>query len=168
MTRTFAAAFALAMCFLGPGLTQPAGQAPPSTSPDLAGVFGPRGITRDSNDDGIADSVAARVIVPAALTVEDGAAAVNLAGRLGFETSSMTLPLVLRDNAVPQPAGIELPILVGRSNSFVRALIARGDLSIDTLLPGQGLITVVRAPLGGPDGVVIVGGDDKGTLAPPT
>ena len=83
---------------------------------DLIALFGPRGIVRDSNDDGIADSVAARVIVPAAPAVEDGVAAVNIAARLGFETSSLTLPMVLRDNAVPQPARSSCRFVVGRTN----------------------------------------------------
>ena len=165
MTRTIAAVAGIALFLLGPGITSPAGQAPPTSALDLAAVFGPRGIVRDSNDDGIGDSVAARVIVPAAATVEEGAAAVNIAGRLGFETTSMTLPLVLRDNAVSQPAAVELPIVVGRTNSYARALAARGDVSLDTLRPGQGLIAVVRSPLGGADGVIVAGGDDKGTLA---
>ena len=60
------------------------------------------------------------------------------------------------------------PILVGRSNSIVRALVTRGDVSLDGLSAGQGLIAMVRSPLGGPAGLVVVGGDDKGTLAAAT
>jgi hypothetical protein len=155
----------IALLLLGPASVQPISQTPATGSTDLAGMFGPRGIVRDSNEDGIADSVAARVVVPATPAFEDSAAAINIAGRLGFETTSMTLPLVWRDNAVPQPAGIELPILVGRANRFVRTLIDRGELSIADLQPGQGVIAVARSPLGGADGLVVVGGDDKGTLA---
>jgi hypothetical protein len=155
----------IALLLLGPASVQPISQAPAAGSIDLTGMFGPRGIVRDSNEDGIADSVAARVVVPSTPSLEDSAAAINIAGRLGFETTSMTLPIVWRDSAVPQPAAIELPILVGRSNRFVRTLIDRGALSIGDLQPGQGVIAVVRAPLGGADGLVVVGGDDKGTLA---
>lgn len=132
---------------------------------DLAAFFSPRGLTRDGNGDGIADTVAARVIVPAIPALEDSTAAANVAGRLGFETSSLSLPLVLRDNSVSQPAGVEIAILIGRTNSFVRKLVERGDISLAGLKPGQGLIAAVRSPLGGGDGLVVVGGDDKGTLA---
>jgi hypothetical protein len=132
---------------------------------DLAAFFGARGIVRDSNGDGIADSVAARVIVPATPALEDSTAAANIAARLGFESSSLSLPIVLRDGAVAQPAGIELPILIGRSNTFVRKLVESGAISLQGLEPGQCLIAAVRSPLGGGDGLVIVGGDDKGTLA---
>ena len=110
----------IALLLLGPASVQPISQTPTPGSIDLIGMFGPRGIVRDSNDDGLADSVAARVIVPALPALEDSAAAINIAARLGFETTSLTLPLVWRDNAVPQPAAIELPILVGRTQQ-VRA-----------------------------------------------
>src|SRR5438270_192716 len=32
------------------------------------------------------------------------------------------------------------------------------------LKPGQGIVAVVASPLGGGDGLVVVGGDDEGTL----
>src|SRR5947209_8626206 len=54
------------------------------------------GAVRDTNGDGLADSIAARVIVPAEPTVEDIQAAANIAGRLGFETTALTLPVVLK------------------------------------------------------------------------
>ena len=53
------------------------------------------GAVRDTNGDGLADSVAARVIVPADPAVEDVQAAANIAGRLGFETTALTLPIVM-------------------------------------------------------------------------
>lgn len=136
-----------------------------SATLDLAAFFGARGLTRDTNGDGIADSVAARVIVPAAPALEDSAAAANIAARLGFETSALSLPLVIRDNAIAQAAAVEVPILVGRANTFVRKLADGGAVSLADLQPGQGLIAAVRAPLGGGDGLVLAGGDDKGTLA---
>jgi hypothetical protein len=58
-----------------------------------------------------------------------------------------------------------VPILIGRGNGLVRKLAERRDVSLEGLRPGQGLIAAVRSPLGGGDGLVIVGGDDKGTLA---
>ncbi len=161
MSRTWLSVGALIGLFLlGPGSLGPSGQNTPGTAVDLAALFGPRGLTRDSNGDGIADRVAARVIVPASATIEDSTAAANIAARLGFETTSLSLPLVLRDSAVAGPATVELPVLVGRDNRVVRAMTARGALSLQDLRPGQGLIAAVPAPLGGGYGVVIVGGDD--------
>src|SRR4051794_5980631 len=72
------------------------------------------GAVRDTNGDGLADSIAARVILPADPSVEDIQAAANLAGRLGFETTAMSLPVVLKAPEVTQPTGVTLPILIGR------------------------------------------------------
>jgi hypothetical protein len=123
------------------------------------------GLVRDTNGDSLADSVAARVIVPAEPGADDLEAAANIAARLSYETTAMTLPLVLRDDHVTSPEGIALPILVGRENRFVKKLVESQAIDVKSLAPGQGLIALVRSAAGGPDGVVVVGGDDAGTLA---
>src|SRR4051794_9171077 len=86
----------------------------------LTALVAPLRLTRDTNADGLADAVAARVIVPAAPTLPDIEAATNLAARLGYETTALTLPLVVRDNEVADEVSIAVPILVGRSNRFVQ------------------------------------------------
>jgi hypothetical protein len=133
---------------------------------DLTTLFNPTtGAVRDTNGDGLPDTIAAKVIVPARPAREDVEGAATIAGRLGYETSAMTLPIVVRDSEVGQPAAIPLPILVGRENAFVKKLAIAGAIDLKSLKPGQGLIAVVRSPLGGGDGVVAVGADDEGTLA---
>jgi hypothetical protein len=104
------------------------------------------------------------VIVPSRPTPEDVQAAANIAARLAYETTALTLPLVVRDSDVQQPASIGFPILVGRQNTFVRRLIDAGKVDIRALKPGQGLVALVGSPLGGGDGVAVIGGDDEGTL----
>ena len=69
------------------------------------------------------------------------------------------------ERACAQASGLEIPIVVGRGAAAVKTLNDRGAIKLADLAPGQGLIAAVRAPLGGGDGLVIVGGDDKGTLA---
>jgi hypothetical protein len=122
------------------------------------------GAVRDTNGDGLADSVAARVIVPAEPTTEDVQAAASIAGRLGFETTALTLPIVVRAGDISQAASVALPILVGRTNPLTKTLIDRGAIDVKPLKPGQGLLAVVQAPFGGGDGIVVIGGDDEGTL----
>jgi hypothetical protein len=122
------------------------------------------GAVRDTNGDGLADSVAARVVLPAEPTVEDIEAAANIAGRLGFETTALTLPVVLKAPDVTQPASIAVPIVVGRTNPFIAKLVEKGTIDLKPLKAGQGLLTVVASPLGGPDGIAVAGGDDEGTL----
>ena len=39
-----------------------------------------------------------------------------------------------------------------------------GAIDITALKPGQGLVAAVASPLGGGDGLVVIGGDDEGTL----
>ena len=122
------------------------------------------GAVRDTNGDGLADSVAARVIVPADPTIEDIQAAANIGARLGFETTALTLPVVVKATDVQAGAKIVFPILVGRGNAFINKLQEQGALDTKDLKPGQALVTVVDAPLGGSPGIAIVGGDDAGTL----
>jgi len=105
-----------------------------------------------------------RVIVPAEPAVEDIQAAANIAGRLGFETTALSLPIVWRAPEVTQPAAVALPIVVGRGNQFVARLIERGAIDLKPLKKGQGLLAVVASPLGGPDGIAVAGADDEGTL----
>ena len=151
----------LAMLALAPA-TRPHAQ-PAAPALDLLALFGPNGLVRDTNGDGIADRVAARIVVPASPSTEDSLAAANLAARFGFETSALTLPLVARD--VDRTDGTDLAVLVGKDNRYVRDAASRGDVAPSALAPGQGLIAVIAAPLGGGRAVVVAGRDDKGTLA---
>jgi len=130
----------------------------------LTSLVGPQSLVRDTNGDGLADAVAARIVVPAAPSLADVEAATNLAARLGYETTALTLPLVVKDADVAQPAAIAVPILVGRTNRFVQRLIETKAIDVSPLQPGQGIVAAVASPLGGGDGLVVVGGDDEGTL----
>src|SRR5439155_21803191 len=130
----------------------------------LTALVSANSLTRDTNGDSLADTVAARVIVPAAPTLADVEAATNLAARLGYETTALSLPIVIRDSDVVQPAAIAVPILVGRENRFVKRLVENSLVDVAGLKPGQGLIATVASPLGGGDGLLVVGGDDEGTL----
>src|SRR5258706_6861644 len=129
----------------------------------LTSLVASSSLVRDTNGDGLADAVTARVIVPASPTLGEIEAATNLAARLAYETTALSLPLVLRETELAQPMEVGLPILVGRENRFVRHLIENHSIDITGLKPGQGLIAAVPSPLGGADGLVVVGGDDEGT-----
>ena len=164
MTRrilALAAVAALALLSLTVRVPLHADARPPQS---LTSLVGPQSLVRDTNGDGLADTVAARVVVPASPALADVEAATNLAARLGYETTALTLPLVVRDADLAQPASIGVPILVGRTNRFVQRLIESKTIDISSLTPGQGLIAAVPSPLGGGDGLVVVGGDDEGTL----
>ncbi len=119
------------------------------------------GIVRDTNGDGLADAIAARVIVADKPSIEDMQVATNIAGRLGFETMAMTLPLVLRASE-PHTNQAWLPIVVGKSNPDA-ALLMKMAIDPATLEKGQGVLAIV-ASSSGPQ-VLVSGADDAGTLA---
>lgn len=119
------------------------------------------GMVRDTNGDGLADSIASRVIVSDKPSVEDIQVATNLAGRLGFETTAMTLPIVRRAGEVTEQE-TALPIVVGKSNPDA-APLTKMALGSDTLEKGQGVLAVVNAAFG--PAVLVSGFDDAGTLA---
>src|SRR3954468_4506661 len=109
-------------------------------------------LTRDTNADGLPDAVSARIIVPADAALADIETATNLAARLGYETTALTLPIVLRDNEVADPAAIGVPVLVGRANRFLQRLVDAHAIDVASLKPGQGIVAAVSSPLGGGDG----------------
>src|SRR3954453_8101548 len=94
-------------CFSLPTPVRLAAQARAPQS--LTALVAPMSLTRDTNGDGLADSVAARVIVPAEPSLADVEVATNLAARLGYETTALSLPLVVRDGDVSQPASVVVP-----------------------------------------------------------
>ena len=105
---------------------------------------------KDTNSDGLVDGVAARVILAADASAEDVQVATNLAARLGYETTALTLPIALRVTDVQTPASIGLPIVVGRTNPLIKALVDKGVLATKDLSAGQGVVAFVPSPLGGP------------------
>ncbi len=138
-------------------------RAEPAAPRSLGSLFDlATGLVRDTNGDGLADDVAAQIVIPAAPSAEDAQAAANIAGRLGFETTAATLPLMSRDSET-LPKG-RIAILVGASNRYIRQLADTHALDLKSLVPGQGLISLVGLP-GGGEGLAVAGGDDQGTLA---
>ena len=161
--RLLLLATAAALTCLAPAIHTPV-RADARRPPSLTALVGRNALTRDTYGDGLPDSVAARVTVPSAPALADIEAATNLAARLGYDTTALSLPIVVRDNEVEQPSAVAAPILVGRENRFIKQLIDTRVIDIAVLKPGQGLIAAVASPLGGGDGLVVVGGDDEGTV----
>lgn len=136
-----------------------------SMPPGLTDLFGAGGFVQDTNGDGLADAVAARIIVSAKPALEDVMSAANIAARLGFETTALSLPLVLRDTDLARLPQGALPILIGRENSVIKALEGEGAIALNSLNPGQGLVSLVSVLPGKIPAVAIAGKDDEGTLA---
>ena len=163
-----AGVFALtAVCLLGTFQLQIAGRVaarPADEAGTLVAIWDlQNGLVRDSNGDALADAVAARVVVPATPTVREIEAATNLAARLAFETTALTLPIVVSDGSALAPDAF--PILLGGGNTAVAQLAASGAIDLSSLSKGQGLIALAPAPAGGGQALVVAGPDDEGTLA---
>jgi hypothetical protein len=102
-------------------------------------------LLNDTNGDGIVDFVAGKVVLPANPTAAENAAAADIAARLGFGSTGLTLPLVI---SIDQDRKDGPRIYVGRSGSVNYQLGA-----------DEGGVFAVGGNL------AVVGHDDAGLLA---
>ena len=132
---------------------------PATLASSLEDVFHLGVIVQDTNGDKIADAICGHVIVPKTPGVAENTSAANLAARLGYETSALTLPVVVSTVMPPgklcvAPAN---DIWVGRD-----ALPAAGVSGVDPLLTelqiGEGGVFAV------PGGILFAGGDPGGLI----
>jgi hypothetical protein len=137
--RLLLLAAAAALTGLAPVIHVPVG-ANVRRPPSLTALVGPNSLTRDTNGDALADSVAARGVVPASPSLAGIEAATNLAARLGYDTA-LSLPIVVRDSDVRQPSAIAGPILVGRKNRYIEQLIDNHVIDVTTLKPAWPQVT---------------------------
>ena len=119
----------------------------------LEAVYAPGFLLEDRNGDSHLDFVRAALALPPAPTDAEVAAAANLAARLGYETSSMDLPL--RRTA----GGGASVIAIGAGGAAAAGLANAG---IRELEPGVGIVEVHDTA---PPTVLVAGGDDAGTGA---
>ena len=130
---------------------QPAAQ--PSSAPagaHLSDPFSAGWMVVDTNGDGIADAVTGKIVLPANPTAAENAAAANLAARVAYGSTGLTLPLVV---SAPAPSGGGATIWVGRAapetaSSEVRSVAAQ-------LTSGEGGVFAAGENL-------VVAGDDAG------
>ena len=79
--------------------------APAAAQPEsLAALYALGGAVSDTNGDGVADRLNARVVLPGSPSAAEVAIAADLAARLGFETLALDLPM---------PTDAEMEIAVG-------------------------------------------------------
>jgi hypothetical protein len=132
----------------GAGLAQEAAR-------DLTGIFDLGALVADTNGDSVPDFVNASLVLGAAPTPAEIAAAAEIAGRLGFETMALDLPIA---------RGVDgaMPVVVGRTGLAASGITAPG-LDPASLDIGEGAVGVVDAD--GRTWIVVTGGDDVGLLA---
>ena len=87
---------------------------------------------------------------------------IDLAARLGLETTGLSVPLALPAEAIEKPESLPTPVLLGIDPPLIDALIEDGKVALPDLMPGQGLIQVVRPAFGSKSAVIVTGGDASG------
>ena len=124
--------------------------APAAAQPEsLAALYALGGAVSDTNGDGVADRLNARVVLPGSPTAAQVAIAADLAARLGFETLALDLPM---------PTDAEMEIAVGDEALSRLGMSGMGDLAA-----GRGAVELHTAG----DSVIVGvrGGDDAGLAA---
>jgi hypothetical protein len=126
-------------------LFQPENQAYQTATDHLLDPFAAGWMVSDTNGDGIVDFVPGKVVVPANPSAAENAAAADIAARLGFASTGLTLPVVV---SAAEVRGNGPRIFVGRS--------ARVDYQLASEEGG-----VFKAG----ENLAVVGYDDAGLLA---
>jgi Zinc carboxypeptidase len=150
-------AFAAVVSCLALVESSPAQQSRPETL--LENAFQQGAILQDTNGDHISDAVCGHVVVTSTPSTADNAAAANLAARLGYETSDLTLPIVVSGAIHPAfgcPAE-KAELWVGRTALAGAAPVA--DREMQELQIGEGGVFTA------PGGLVFAGADAEGLLA---
>ena len=132
---------------------------PPTPATSIEDIFRIGVMVQDTNGDKIADALCGHVIVPKSPGVAENTSAANLAARLGYETSALTLPVVV---SAPEPSGkfcaaAITDIFVGRE-SLATASIPSVDTLLGELQIGEGGVFAM------PGGLLVAGADPSGLI----
>lgn len=115
----------------------------------LSSLYAPGAALEDTNGDGVADRVRARIVLGEAPSAAEVAAAGEIAARLGLETLAMDLPL-----------GDETGLAIAVGNGALPSVGAPGGPSLSA---GRGAVAVLEGAAG--PVVAVLGGDDAGLAA---
>jgi Zinc carboxypeptidase len=116
-------------------------------------------IVQDTNGDQIADAICGHVVVPKVSSSAENAAAANIAARLGYETSALSLPVVITTGETAKVcSGEKASIWVGKE-SFSGSASTVADKEMVQFGIGEGGVFTV------PGGLLVVGTDASGLLA---
>lgn len=116
-------------------------------------------LLQDTNADGIPDAVCGHIIVSSTPSAAENTAAANLAARVGYETSALTLPIVVQGSPKPV-AGCTGPaqnIWIGAASLPPEAAASIKPIAA-TLGLGEGAVVAVNG------GIAIVAPDPVGLL----
>lgn len=127
---------------------------------DLSSVYEIEGGLGDSDNNLIPDRIDL-LLSPSGAPWEP---VVDLAARLGLESTGIVLPLAQPPEALARPEAEPILVLVGTAHPLVDRLVTEGKFERPSLAPGEGLIAVVRKAFGDKSALVITGGDEAGLV----
>ena len=144
---------------------QPAAQ-PPGRRPgggakenlDLSTFYANDGALADSDNNLIPD----RVDVLLSAEGEGTEGVVNLAARLGLESTGISVPIARTAKSLTAPASEPTLVLIGASHPVVDQLIKDHKWEAPRLEPGEGLIQLVKKAFGEKSALIVTGGDAAG------
>ena len=125
---------------------------------DLSTFYAIDGALADSDDNLIPDRV--DVLLSADGEGTDGV--IDLAARLGLESTGISLPIARTATSIASPASEPILVLIGASHPIVEQLIKDEKWTRPPLQPGEGLIQLVKKAFGEKNALVVTGGDAAG------
>jgi hypothetical protein len=124
----------------------------------LANLYAIDGLLGDSDSNLIPD----RVDVLLSPSGEGTEGTVNLAARLGLESTGIVVPIALPADQIKNPASNPTLVLIGVSHPLADDLVKQAKFTRPPLTPGEGLIQVVPRAFGEKSAVIVTGADAKG------
>ncbi len=145
---------------------EPAALQPPARRPgggakenfDLSSFYSIEGALADTDNNLIPDRV--DVLLSAEGAGAEGV--IDLAARIGLESTGISLPIARTAKSIATPAIEPILVLIGAAHPVVEQLIKDHKWEAPALQPGEGLIQVVKKAFGEKSAIIVTGGDATG------
>src|SRR5262249_39407961 len=125
---------------------------------DLSSFYSNDGAFADTDNNLIPD----RVDVMLSADGDGTAGVVDLAARLGLESTGVVVPIAKAPKTIASPDGEPILVLIGLNHPIVEDLIRTEKWVRPSLQPGEGLIQLVKKAFGEKSAIIVTGGDAAG------
>ena len=125
---------------------------------DLSTFYSIEGALSDTDNNLIPD----RVDVLLSAQGDGTAGVIDLAARLGLESTGVSIPIAKPAKAISSPDSEPVLVLIGSTHPLVDQLIKVHKWNPPSLQPGEGLIQLVKKAFGEKSALIVTGGDAAG------
>ena len=125
---------------------------------DLSTFYSNEGALADSDNNLIPD----RVDVLLSADGDGAEGVIDLAARLGLESTGISLPIARTAKSLAAPESEPILVLIGTSHPVVDQLMKNHKWEAPSLQPGEGLIQLVKKAFGEKSALIVTGGDATG------